>query len=464
MPGPPWRRPTAATSSKPAPLYYRAKPASFWRTRTSSGPFLERIMGISMTNANNYEYMEAEEKQQLQLERLQSTINRACRNVAFHRGRFSEAGIDPAGIHSIQDITTLPFMNRRDLSEHYPYELFAVPLRDIVRIHTAPGTTQNPTVSGYPPQDLHVWQQILARGLEAAGVTAHDILQINLNPGLANWGRDYKRGAELVEAGVIPNIPLSIEKKVMVLRDYKSSVLVTTPALAMELAAYIKEQRINTNALELATLILAGDLIPPENRRFIEETLHATVWLHYGLSEVPGPAIAFECPAHEGLHVNEDHFLAEIVDPETGAPMPEGKPGELVLTTLTTRAFPLIRFRTGDKAEFYKAPCSCGRSWKRIGWYAERTDDILNIDGVNVHGQLVHANLQKTIGNIPPSVRFFVQQAEGKKYLEVWLPVSTEIFSDEIKELEKLIRHAENKLRENLGVPVYIRLKEKMDR
>jgi len=430
----------------------------------SSVLFSEKIMETFMKNADDIELMTADEKNQLQLERLQSTINRAFRNVPFHRKRFSEAGVDPAKIQSIRDIARLPFMKREHLSQHYPYDLFAVPLRDIVRIHTAPGTTRNPTVSGYTPQDLNIWQQILARGLRAANVTPHDILQITLTPGLANWGRDYKRGAELIEASVIPNIPLSIEKKVMLLRDYKTSVLVTPPALAMELAVYIKEQDINVNSLELATLILAGDLISPANRRFLEETLHVSVWLHYGLSEVPGPAIAFECPIHDGLHVNEDHFLAEIVDPETGAPMPEGKPGELVLTTLTTRAFPLIRFRTGDKAEFYKAPCSCGRSWKRIGWYAERTDDILNIDGVNVHGQLVHANLQKTIGNIPPSVRFFVQQAEGKKYLEVWLPVSTEIFSDEIKELEKLIRHAENKLRENLGVPVYIRLKEKMDR
>ena len=416
-----------------------------------------------MKNANDIELLTVDEKNQLQLERLQSTINRAFRHVAFHQERFTEAGVDPTKIQSIQDIALLPFMQREHLSQHYPYDLFAVPLRDIVRIHTAPGTTHNPTVSGYTPQDLHTWQQILSRGLKAAGVTPHDILQITLTPGLANWGRDYKSGAELIEASVIPNIPLSIEKKVMVLRDYKTSVLVTTPALAMELAVHIKEQRINTHALELATLILAGDLIPPENRRFIEETLNATVWLHYGLSEVPGPAIAFECDIHDGLHVNEDHFLAEIVDPDTGAPMPEGEAGELVLTTLTTRAFPLIRFRTGDKASFYQEACNCGRSVRRIKWHPGRTDEIMNIDGVNVHGQLVLAHLEKAIGPLPSSVRFFVEQAEEKKYLEIWMPVSGDIFSDEIKELEKLIHRAENRLRENLGVPVFIRLKEKMD-
>ena len=415
-----------------------------------------------MKNANDIVSMTADEKNQLQLERMQSTINRAFRKVPFHQKRFSAAGMDPARLQSLQDISRLPFMKRKHLSEHYPYDLFAVPLRDIVRIHTAPGTTRNPTVSGYTTQDLHIWQEILARGLKVAGVTPHDILQITLTPGLANWGRDYKRGAELIEASVIPNIPLSIEKKVMVLRDYKTSVLVTTPALAMELATHIRQQGINTNAMELATLILAGEQIAPDNRRFLEDTLHVAVWLHYGLSEVPGPAIAFECESHEGLHVNEDHFLAEIVDPESGQPLPEGEAGELVLTTLTTRAFPLIRFRTGDKASFITESCKCGRSLKRISWYPERTDDIMNIDGVNVHGQLVIANLEKTIGNIPASVRFFVQQVEEKKYLEIWLPVSAEIFSDEIKELEKLIRRAETKLRENLGVPVHIRLKEKM--
>ncbi|MFP4225654.1 MAG: phenylacetate--CoA ligase family protein [Desulfobacterales bacterium] len=416
-----------------------------------------------MKNANDIDLMTVDEKNQLQLERLQSTINRAFRHVNFHQKRFAEAGAEPSKIQSIQDIARLPFMRRKHLSAHYPYDLFAVPLRDIVRIHTAPGTTHNPTVSGYTLQDLHTWQEILARGLKATGVTPHDILQITLTPGLANWGRDYKSGAEAIEASVIPNIPLSIEKKIMVLRDYKTSVLVTTPALAMELAAYIQQQHINTNALELTTLILAGDLISPEHRRFIEKTLHAETWLHYGLSEVPGPAIAFECEVHDGLHVNEDHFLAEIVDPDTGAPLPEGETGELVLTTLTTRAFPLIRFRTGDKASFYQSACGCGRSLKRINWHPGRTDEIMNIDGVNVHGQLVLANLEKTIGPIPAAVRFFVQEAEEKKYLEIWMPVSAEIFSDEIKELEKLLHRAENKLRENLGVPVYIRLKEKME-
>jgi phenylacetate-CoA ligase len=415
-----------------------------------------------MTAIHDIASMTPEEKNQLQLERLQSTINRAYRHVPFHQKRFAEAGVSPAQVQSNADVALLPFMKRKHLSDHYPYELFAVPLRDIVRIHTAPGTTLNPTVSGYTPQDLGVWQQILARGLTAAGVTPHDILQIHLPPGLANWGRDYKNAAERIEASVIPNIPLSIEKKVMVLRDYKTSALVATPTLAMELAVHVRGQGVDTRALELSKLIIAGDTISPANRALLEERLNVRVWLHFGLSEVPGPAIAFECAEHEGLHVNEDHFLAEIIDPENGGPVPEGESGELVLTTLTTRAFPLIRFRTGNSARFYTRPCRCGRPFRRIEWFSRRTDDIMNIDGVNVQGQLILSNLEKTLGSMPGPVRFFVRETETKKYLEVWLPVSPSIFSDEIKELEKLIRFAETRLRENLGVPVAIRLKEKL--
>ncbi len=414
-----------------------------------------------MKTENDYESMPQEEKNQLQLERLQSTINRAFRHVPFHQKRISEAGADPSVIQSLNDISRLPFMKRKHLSEHYPYDLFAVPLRDIVRIHTAPGTTRNPTVSGYTPQDLNIWQHILARALRAAEVTPHDILQITLPPGLANWGRDYKRGAELIEASVIPNIPLSIEKRVMVLRDYRTTVLVTTPSLAMELASHIKTRGISTSSLKLGTMIIAGDQIQPEDRSFLEEALGVKVWLHYGLSEVPGPAVAFECLDHKGLHVNEDHFLAEIINPDDESPLPEGEPGELVLTTLTTRAFPLIRFRTGDRARFYKEPCSCGRSIRKIEWIGQRSDELINIDGVNVHGRLVISNLEAAVGPLPLPVSFTVQQENRKKYLELCLPVTDEVFSDEIKEMEKLIYHAEQRLRENLGVPVKIRLRER---
>ncbi len=418
-------------------------------------------MGSSMAIKDNYLALSRDEKNQLQLERLQSTLNRAYRNVPFHKNRFKQLDVDISQIESLADISRLPFMGRKDFSDNYPYDLFAVPLREIVRIHTAPGTLQHPTVSGYTAQDLKTWEMILARALTASGVSFHDILQIGFHPGLANWGRDYKRGAESIEAGVIPNTQLSLEKKIMVLKDYKTSVLVTTPSSAMQLAGHINRQGININALELKTLILAGESIEPETRKKLEDDLGVRIWLHYGLSEVPGPAIAFECSRHEGLHVNEDHFLAEIIDPQSGKILPEGQYGELVLTTLTTRAFPLIRFRTGDRAARIKEPCPCGMDLMRIEWTGGRVDHLMNIDGVTVTSSQIHLNIAQQFGVPPGTARFFVMVRDEKKFLEVWLPVDEMLFSDEIKILEKIVRQAEEKLMENLGIPVKIRLKEK---
>jgi phenylacetate-CoA ligase len=370
-------------------------------------------------------------------------------------------GIDLSQIENLSDISRLPFMERRHISENYPYNLFAVPLRDIVRIHTAPGTTHNPTVSGYTPQDLSHWQSILARALQASGVTAHDILQITLNPGLSNWGRDYKHGAEALEAGVIPHTPMAIEKKLMVLRDYKTSVLITTPSLALQLANYILKNEIITNIFELKTLIIVGEAVSADDRQLLEKVLNVKAWSHYGLSEVPGPAIAFECEAHEGLHINEDHFLPEIIDPETGNVIHEGEFGELVLTTLTTRAFPLIRFKTGDRARIIRTQCSCGRKLCRIDWLGDRTDDLINIDGVKVHKKQIQLSIQALLDLPSDASKFFINKRDEKKYIEVWIPVNDAIFSDEIKDLESVIQNAENNLLENLGIPVVIRLKEK---
>lgn len=401
-----------------------------------------------------------EEKNQLQLERLQSTLNRAYRQVNFHRQRMNAAGIEPGQVEALDDLTKLPFMERADFNEHYPYELFAVPLRDIVRIHTAPGTSRNPTVSGYTAQDLGMWRRITARAMNAASVSDHDILQIAFNQGLANWGRDYKDSAEDMGVSVIPNTQLSIDKHFMVLRDYKTTVLVTTPALARQLADYMHKMQVGPAALNLHTIIIAGETIADDFRKAIEERAFVSCWLHYGLSEVPGPAIAFECETHNGLHISEDHFLAEIIDPETQALLPAGNAGELVLTTLTTRAFPLIRFRTGDRARIITEPCACGRSLARIEWFAGRTDDVMKVDGVTIHGRQVRTILEDMLPAVSSQVTSRVRDDNGRKLLEIVLPMSDGIFSDEIKELEKLLRKAENRLREDLGVAVAIRLIE----
>lgn len=402
-----------------------------------------------------------EEKKQLQLERLQSTLNRAYKNVPFHQNRLNKEGIDPLQIQSIEDLSRLPFMQRSDLGEHYPYGLFAVPLRDIVRIHSAPGTVFNPTISGYTKQDLKTWRTVVARALTASGVTPHDILQISFEPALANWAIDYKNGAEAIEASVIPNTALSIEKQIMIIRDYKTSVMITSPCTAAQLADQMYKSGLNPIGLNLRTLILVGEPVSKNFRQRLEEQLHVTTWMHYGLSEVPGPAIAFECEQHNGLHVNDDFFLTEVIEPATGKVLPDGQIGELALTTLSTRAFPLIRFRTGDRVCVISEPCPCGSSSKKIEWLPDRTDDLINISGVKVHGSQIRLHLQKALGFSPENCHFFERKLNAKKILEVWISMDHQLFSDEIKELEKLIHTVEEKLNENLGVTVIIRLKEK---
>ena len=239
--------------------------------------------------------MTVEEKNQLKLERLQSTLNRAYKNVPFHRNRFRERQILPADIVDLKDLQGLPFMERSHLGTHYPYGLFAVPLRDIVRIHTAPGTGARPSISGYTRADLLIWKKLISRSFAAAGVTPMDIIQIHLPPGLANWGRDYKDGGEAMGAGVIPNSPLSLAKTLMVLRDYKTTTLVTTPAFVRQLMAHMFDQERHPNELNLKRIILVGEPVDGATVADLEEGLHVDVWRNYGLSEIPGPAIAHEC-------------------------------------------------------------------------------------------------------------------------------------------------------------------------
>ncbi|WP_028313405.1 phenylacetate--CoA ligase family protein [Desulfatibacillum aliphaticivorans] len=406
------------------------------------------------------ENLDPQQRSQHQLERLQETLNRAYRSVPFYQAAFKEKNIDPLDVGGLEDLAKLPFTERRHLAENYPYGLFAVPLRDIVRIHTAPGEGQAPSVSGYTAQDLDLWRGLVARALMAAGVNANDIMQIFLDPGLASWGRGYKDGAEELEASVIPLTALPLEKQQMVLKDYKTSVVVTTPSSAEELCQGLYAEGIKFNELALKTLIFAGEPISQEDRDVIAGKLHVDTWVHYGLSEVPGPAIAFECKAHEGLHVSEDHFYPEIINPSTGEPAAPGEEGELVLTTLTTRAFPLIRFRTGDRVSYIQEPCSCGRTLCRINWHQERTDNIVVIKGVKVHHAQVMAHISKALGFTPTCCRLLAGKKGDRVGLEVWLGMDDTIFSDEIKELEKVVDNVENALIQELGITARVRLAE----
>ena len=397
---------------------------------------------------------------QLQLERLQSTLNRAYKNVSFYRNCLGEACEDPSAIKSLGDLAKLPLTSREDLSKNYPYGLFAVPLRDIVRIHTATGTGSNPTVSGYTNKDLGIWTEMVARALTAAGVIAEDIIQICFDPGLANWARDFKGGAEAIQASVIPMTPLEIPKQVMVMNDYKTSVLVTTPSYARQLLREITRMGINPNVLSLRRALLLGESMSARSRSSLEEALHIQIQTGYGLSEVPGPGIAYECRERQGLHINEDHFIAEIIDPETGQQLPPGESGELVLTTLTAKAFPLIRFKTGDRARLTVESCACTRSFARLEAMQGRADQLVVIRGIKLHPQLIHGIMSRMGQGRLPAYVGFVTRSEDLDLLEIWVQVDEVHFSDEIKVLEHLVHRVRLELEQSLGIPARVRLVE----
>ena len=406
------------------------------------------------------EAMDRGELELLQLERLQSTLTRAYSQVQFYRRRFDRLGLNLDDFRSLGDLAKLPCTTRKDLSENYPYGLFAVPLRDIVRILSSPGTTENPLVVGYAAQDLKLWLELLARLYAAAAVTREDILQIILPPGLANWRRDLQAGAEYLGASVIPPATLNFAKELMVMRDYKTSVLVTTPPLARHLLTVMARMGLTPAELSLKQALLVASPLPGEVRREIEAGFQVKLATAYGITEVMGPGLAFSCGADGGLHFSEDHFYPEIIDPETGTPLPPGAPGELVITTLSTVAFPLVRFRSGDRTSLLPETCSCGRTLVRLGEITGRTDPIFSVGGIKVHPDQISLLLQEVMGGALPEYRHRVVTEKGLEVLEIDLIVAENFFSDEIKALEMLCRRARRHLQENLGINAHITLKE----
>jgi phenylacetate-CoA ligase len=406
------------------------------------------------------EAMGKEELELLQLERLQSTLTRAHRQVKFYRRRFDEHGLTPEAIRELADVKRLPFTSREDLSENYPYGLFAVPLRDIVRIVSSPGTTEQPLVVGYASQDVKLWQELLARLYAAAGVSRDDIVQFILPPGLANWRRDLMAGAEFVGASVIPAAGLNFAKELMVMRDYKTSVLVTTPFIARHLLTVMARLNLTPAELSLKRALLVAAPLPSEVRREIEAGLAVHIATAYGITEVMGPGLAFSCEADAGFHFSEDHFYPEIIDPESGESLPPGSEGELVITTLSTVAFPLVRFRTGDRTSLNPELCACGRTLARLEPIRGRVDDIFAVGGIKVHPDQIGRLLRDLLGGHLPRWRCQVQTEAGLESLALEITVDEQLFSDEIKALEGLCAQVRRHFQDHLGIHARITLKE----
>ncbi|MGA2973678.1 MAG: phenylacetate--CoA ligase [Spirochaetia bacterium] len=385
-----------------------------------------------------YETMDRDSLSQVQLERLQATLNRAVRNVAFYRESFAGAGIKGDEIRGLSDIERLPFTTKDDLRMSYPYGMFAVPLRDIVRIQSTSGTTGTPVVVGYTRNDLRTWAECVARVLAAGGLTEHDVMQVAFTYGLFSGGFGLHAGAERVGASVIPASTGGLEKQVRIMKDFKTTALACTPSYAMAIAATVADMGMKREELFLKAGYFGAEPWSEGLRARLESGLGITALDNYGLTEVLGPGVSFECERKNGLHVNEDCFLIEIIDPATLRPQPIGAEGEIVLTTITKEGFPLIRYRTGDIGSLSAEPCPCGRTLVRMSRIRGRIDDMIIMGAVKVFpSQIEHILLQ--IEGMQPHYEIVVDRVGGIDTLEVRVEISETMPElDEMKKLEQV--------------------------
>ena len=406
-----------------------------------------------------YECMPREEIAQLQLERLQATLNRVYKTVTCYKRKFDEAGIDPEDVQSLSDLARLPFTTKEDLRLNYPYGMFAVPLREVVRIHSSSGTTGKPTVVGYSRNDIKTWANLVARFLTAAGVTHDDVVQIAFGYGLFTGAFGLHYGAEAVGASVIPMSSGNTEKQIMIMQDYKTTALVCTPSYALTMADRMERMGVDPKGLSLRVGLFGAEPWSEAMRREIENRLFIRATDNYGLSEIIGPGVAGECESRCGMHLFEDAFIPEIIDPETCEVLPPGSVGELVLTTLTKEAFPMIRYRTRDITSLDYSPCECGRTIVRMKKTMGRTDDMLIIRGVNVFPSQIEEVLFDIEG-CQPHYRLVLETEGAMDVLEVHIEVTENIFFDEMKKQRAFLEHVEKCIHKVLGISVTVKLVE----
>jgi phenylacetate-CoA ligase len=405
------------------------------------------------------ECMNRGELEQLQLERLQSTLNRVGTHVPFYRQKFNEMKLDYEGFNSLDDIRKLPFTTKQDLRDSYPYGLFAVPLREVVRLHSSSGTTGQATVVGYTKNDIKNWSNLVARVLTGAGVTADDVIQIAFGYGLFTGGFGLHYGAERLGASVIPISAGNTKRQIQIMQDFKTTALVCTPSYALNIADVMFDMGINPAGLSLKFGLFGAEPWSEAMRREINEKLGIRATDNYGLSEVMGPGVAGECSECNGLHINEDHFLMEVLDPDTLEPVQPGDVGELVITTLTKEAFPMIRYRTRDLTRFMPEPCPCGRTFTRMQRILGRTDDMLIIKGVNVFPTQIESVLFNIDGT-EPHYRIIVERENHQDRATVLVEVKESLFSDQMSQQSELINIIRKQLSSELGIGVAVKLVE----
>jgi phenylacetate-CoA ligase len=405
------------------------------------------------------EAMPRPELERLQGERLRQMVERVYQKVPFYRAKLQEAGIKPEDIKSVKDLARLPFTTKQDLRDNYPFDLFAVPQDEVVRIHASSGTTGKMTVVGYTRGDIETWAEVMARTLGCGGITAQDTVQVGYGYGLFTGGLGIHYGAEKIGATVIPISGGNTARQLQVMADFGTTALACTPSYTLFMAETAAENNIDLRKMKLKIGFFGAEPWSDNMRKEIEQKWNIKALDIYGLSEIIGPGVASECMEQKGLHVCEDHFLVEVINPETGEVLPDGSKGELVFTCITKEALPLVRYRTRDISILYHDACPCGRTHVRMNRVLGRTDDMLIIRGVNIFPSQVESVLLE-IGETEPHYQLVVDREGNLDDLEIWVEVSERLFSDEIRKLEELELKIKKEILSVLGISAKIKLVE----
>ncbi len=404
------------------------------------------------------ECMSRDELENLQGKRLVKQVNYVYHNVEYYRKKMQAVGLEPGDIRGLEDLNKLPYTTKDDLRETYPFGLFAAPQSEIVRIHASSGTTGKATVVGYTRHDIDVWSECVTRALVQCGVSKNDIIQVAYGYGLFTGGLGAHYGVENTGATVVPMSTGNTKKLITMMKDFGATGIMCTPSYLLHIAENIIEGG-DLDKIKLRVAVCGAEPWTEKMRQQIEETLHINCFDIYGLSEIMGPGVACDCIYHKGLHVQEDHFLPEIISRDTLTPIADGEVGELVFTTLTKEGIPLIRYRTKDLTSIDRTKCECGRTTARIARFKGRSDDMLILRGVNVFPSQIEAALLEMSETLPHYM-IIVDRVNNLDTVEVQVEVEERFFSDEIRELENLTRRIENVIKTAIGIAVKVKLVE----
>ncbi|MEW6697824.1 MAG: phenylacetate--CoA ligase family protein [Bacillota bacterium] len=406
-----------------------------------------------------YETMNREDLHNLQASRLQQTVSNVYQNVPFYQEMFEQHGVKPQDIRNAEDVAKLPFTTKTALRDHYPFNMFAVPMKKVVRLHASSGTTGKPTVVGYTRQDIDTWAELVARMVSAAGVTEEDVAQVSFGYGLFTGAFGLHYGLEKVGAAVVPSSTGNTEKQIMLMQDFGTTALIGTPTYALHIAEVARGMGIDPRSLGVKTGLFGSEAWTESMREEIERVWGLFATDNYGLSEIIGPGVAGECRERKGMHISEDHFLVEVINPETGEPVPDGQEGELVITSLTKEALPIIRYRTRDITVKTSEPCACGRTHARIRKVSGRTDDMLIVSGVNVFPSQIEDVLLKIAG-VAPHYQIIVTKKGYLDALEVQVEMTEDAFTGNWRDLEELERKVKARLLAVLSIGPKVKLLE----